>query len=164
MTNRNAFLTMLSISEGTSTVEGSDNGYNVLVGGTLFGTPPDCYADHPHQLVDLGNGLESTAAGRYQILGRYFDVYKKQLNLPDFSPASQDAIAVQLITECDALDDVDAGYLNTAISKCKSRWASLPGAGYGQHEQKFETLQKAYQDAGGVIVSTIGKAQANNED
>lgn len=161
MTNRTAFLTMISISEGTSTIEGSDNGYNVLVGGTLF----EGYADHPRKLVDLGNGLKSTAAGRYQILERYFDVYKEQLGLPDFGHNSQDSIAMQLITECDALKDVDAGYLNVAISKCKSRWASLPGAGYGQHEQKFEMLKKAYTDAGGIISSTnIGQVQANNED
>ena len=34
-----AFLDMLAWSEGTSTVAKSDDGYNVLVGGSLFGIP-----------------------------------------------------------------------------------------------------------------------------
>lgn len=146
MTNRQAFLTMIATSEGTAPL--GDNGYNVLVGGKLF----KGYADHPRILVDLPRlGIKSTAAGRYQILARYFDVYKKQLKLPDFSPASQDAIAVQMIRECGALDDVDAGRVGAAIEKCKSRWASLPGAGYGQHEQNRDFLVSAYIKAGGVV-------------
>ena len=94
--NLKAFLAMIAHSEGTSQIPGSDDGYRVLVGSTpnhprLF----DSYADHPRVLVQLRPGLKSTAAGRYQILERIFDAYKAQLNLPDFSPASQDAIAAQ---------------------------------------------------------------------
>ena len=61
--NLKAFLDMLAWSEGTSTVAGSDNGYNVIVGGSLF----KGYADHPRKLVDIPRlGIKSTAAGRYQ--------------------------------------------------------------------------------------------------
>ena len=85
------------------------------------------------------------------MLARYFDAYKKQLNLNDFSPASQDAIALQQIKECKALADIDAGRIAQAIKKCRRIWASLPGAGYGQHENKIEYLLAAYQKAGGTI-------------
>src|SRR5207249_4184708 len=95
--------------------------------------------------------LSSTAAGRYQILARYFDAYKKQLGLPDFSPASQDAIAMQMVKECKALGDISAGRFADAVTKCASRWASLPGATYGQHVNKIAALQAAYQAAGGVL-------------
>lgn len=148
--NLRAFLDMLAVSEGTSTVKGSDNGYNVLYGGGLFTS----YKDHPRKVLTFkikGNMVPSTAAGRYQILARYYDHYKKQLKLPDFSPASQDAIAIQLIKECKALADIEAGRFDVAVAKCRSRWASLPGAGYNQHEHPIETLRLAYRQAGGMI-------------
>ena len=144
--NQKAFLDMIAVSEGTSRL--GDRGYNVIVGGALF----DGYSDHPRRLVNLPRlGIKSTAAGRYQLLSRYFDAYKRQLGLVDFSPASQDAIAMQQIRECKALDDIDAGRIAQAIMKCARIWASLPGAGYGQHENKLATLEAAYVKAGGVL-------------
>jgi muramidase (phage lysozyme) len=138
--NEKAFLDMLSHSEGT--FGHGDNGYNVIVGGQLFTS----YADHPRVLVGIPKlNIKSTAAGRYQLLSRYFDAYKKQLKLPDFSPASQDAIALQQIKECKALDDINTGKIESAIQKCAHIWASLPGAGYGQHENKAESLLAIYQ-------------------
>jgi muramidase (phage lysozyme) len=152
--NLRAFLQMIAVSELTARLLAlSDNGYNVLVGSTpdhprLFSS----YADHPRQLIDLPRlNIKSTAAGRYQILARYFDAYKKQLGLKDFSPASQDAIAVQMISECGALADVDAGRLADAVEKCRSRWASLPGAGYGQRENTLDALSLAFRRSGGLI-------------
>lgn len=150
MSNLSAFLTMIAVSEGTKGI--GEDGYNVLVGSSkrqafLFTS----YADHPRIEIKLNDSLSSTAAGRYQILRRYFDAYKVQLGLKDFSPDSQDAIALQLIRECGALDDIKAGRLNAAIDKCASRWASLPGAGYGQREQDRKLLQLAYINAGGTI-------------
>lgn len=146
MTNRAAFLSTISHSEGTDRY-GKDRGYNVLVGGTLFVG----YADHPRVLVELRPGLKSTAAGRYQLLSRYFDIYKKQLGLDDFSPDSQDAIALQQIRERAALRDVDDGNIRTAIFKCKNIWASFPGAGYGQHENEVGPLLAFYLKQGGTL-------------
>jgi len=143
--NLKAFLDMIAVSEGTKG-KGND-GYNVIVGGSLFTD----YSDHPKKLVWIRDGLASTAAGRYQLLGRYWDAYKKQLGLKDFSPASQDAVAIQQIKERKALDDIEKGYINVAIDKCKNIWASLPGAGYGQRENKIETLLTAYKTAGGMV-------------
>ncbi len=143
--NLTAFLTMIAVSEGTQGL--GDRGYNVLVGGTLF----DGYADHPRVLVELRPGLKSTAAGRYQILEHEFDVYKPQLHLPDFGPESQDTIAQQMIHECHATADIEAGNLDAAVAKCDSRWASLPGAGYGQREQKLADLENAFTQAGGIL-------------
>jgi muramidase (phage lysozyme) len=82
-------------------------------------------------------------------MGRYWAAYKLQLHLPDFGPLSQDRWAVQLIKECHALDDVLTGHIAIAIGKCRSRWASFPGAGYGQREHTLVALQDAYDRAGG---------------
>lgn len=149
--NQKAFLDTIAYSEGTSTITVSNNGYNVLVGSTqnhplLF----DSYADHPRI---LNTQLNSTAAGRYQLLERYYDAYKKMLKLPDFSPDSQDAIALQQIAESKALSDVDMGDFETAIRKCAHIWASLPGAQYGQHTNKMNDLQDYYCNVGGILTS-----------
>lgn len=148
-----AFLDMIAVSEiGAPLLAASDDGYNVIVGSTA--EHPDLfasYADHPRKLVELRPGLKSTAAGRYQLLSRYFEAYRAQLHLPDFSPESQDAIAVQQIKECHALPEIMAGRLEHAVSLCAHIWASLPGAGYGQHENLFEKLSAAFTQAGGEI-------------
>jgi len=143
-----AFLDMLAWSEFTSRIAGSDDGYNVLVGGAIFPS----YADHPRKSVWIKRfNVWSTAAGRYQLLSRYFDVYKKQLSLPDFSPISQDKIAIQQIRERGALHDIKGGQIESAISKCRNIWASLPGAGYGQIEHAIEPLIQQYVKAGGAL-------------
>lgn len=147
MDRKSAFLKTIAWSEGTdkSGQPTKDRGYDVVVGGSLFNNG---YVDHPRILVNLPRlGIKSTAAGRYQILERYYDHYKAQLKLKDFSPASQDAIAWQLIGECKAQGDVLNGNFEAAIVKCKSRWASLPGAAYGQHEHKMEDLRRIYDAA-----------------
>lgn len=147
--NLSAFLDMLAVSEGTARL--GDDGYNVIVGGDLF----ESYADHPRRLVDLPRlGIKSTAAGRYQLLARYFDAYKRQFprSIHDFSPLAQDWIAIQQIRERRALPDILAGRFDVAVKKVSNIWASLPGAGYGQHENKIERLRLAYVQAGGVVV------------
>lgn len=147
--NRKAFLDMLAWSEGTDNGRQPTNnhGYDVIVGGSLFTD----YSDHPRKLVTLNPKLKSTAAGRYQLLSRYWDAYSKQLGLKDFSPASQDAVALQQIKERKALPDIYTGNIAAAIQKCSNIWASLPGAGYGQHEHKLEHLIAKFKEAGGVV-------------
>lgn len=144
--NVRAFLDMIAWSEGTDheRQRSLHHGYDVVVGGTLFTS----FADHPRMLVDLPRlKIKSTAAGRYQLLSRYFDHYKKQLKLNDFSPQSQDLIAIQQIKECRALALVVNGDIPEAISKVRRIWASLPGAGYGQHEHTLAALLTKYQQA-----------------
>lgn len=132
--NMAAFLDMLAFSEGTSTVSGSDNGYNVNVGRALF----NGYAKHPRIPVMTRWGW-SDAAGRYQIMaaipGRIktdtWDWASRACGVLDFSPSAQDKVAVYLITRRGALADIQAGRLGDAITKYRKEWASLPGAGYG---------------------------------
>lgn len=154
--NLRAFLDMIAVSEiGKALLDRSANGYDVIVGSTA-GKPDlfTSYADHPRKLVSMlikGRVVKSTAAGRYQILERYFDYYRRTLALPDFGPESQDRIARQLIRECGALNDIEDGLFASAVQKCRSRWASLPGAGYGQHENGIDGLRAAYLLSGGRL-------------
>lgn len=156
--NVKAFLTMLSVSEDTSTSPATKcNGYDVIVTGkdgkreifTDFSTHP--FAGGRPAKVLNSRGLASTASGRYQHLVKHWEHYKKLLQLPDFGPESQDKWAIQLIKECRALEDVKAGRIELAISKCRNIWASLPGAGYGQREHNVAFLLDAYRRAGGIL-------------
>jgi len=150
--NLKAFLDMIAYSEiGPALLAVSDNGYNVIVGSTpanpiLFTD----YSKHPRQRQQITPTLASDAAGRYQFMGRYWEHYQKQLDLPDFGPESQDKWAIQLIKECGAMHSIESGLVSNAITSCRSRWASFPGAGYNQHEHKMADLVAAYVDAGGA--------------
>ncbi|MCD9457358.1 glycoside hydrolase family 104 protein, partial [Klebsiella pneumoniae] len=95
-------------------------------------------------------GEKSTASGRYQQLYLFWPHYKKPLALPDFSPVSQDRLAIQLIRERGALEDLQQGRIERAISRCRNIWASLPGAGYGQREHSLDKLVAVWRKAGGV--------------
>lgn len=154
MTGQNfkAFLDMIAVSEGTA--GHGEDGYNVIVGGSLFpkiGGETD-YRDHPRKKIYLPRlKIYSTAAGRYQLLTRYWDAYRQQLDLRDFSPASQDAVALQQIRERRAVADIELGCIPEAIEKCRNIWASFPGAGYGQREHKLDRLLGAYEQAGGQL-------------
>jgi len=141
--NVRAFLDMIAYAEGTA--GRGEDGYNILFGYGTFNS----YADHPRVYVPYGT-TSSSAAGRYQILARTWDGLRGKLGLTDFSPASQDAAAVELIRERGALADVQAGRTAAAIRKVAKVWASLPGAGYDQPERNLTALLQAYARAGGT--------------
>lgn len=156
--NLTAFLDMLSVSEGTSTSPATVcEGYDVIVTGVdgvaeIF----DDFSDHPFangrkSKVINSHGLTSNASGRYQFMLRDWAHYRDQLALPDFGPHSQDLWATQLIRERHALEDIDAGHIAIAIAKVSNLWASLPGSGYGQHENRLAALEDAYERAGGTF-------------
>ena len=73
-----------------------NHGYDVIVGEKylLITRSPS-----PRKLVHFGQ-LKSTGAGRYQLLSRWWDAYRKQLGLKDFLSKSQDAVALQQIKDC----------------------------------------------------------------
>lgn len=154
-----AFLQTIRKAEGTA----GPNGYRTMFGGALFGD----FSDHPRRAVQFtdraGRRLWTSAAGAYQFMAvsplptggttkvDTWDRIAARLGLTDFSPASQDAAALELIREADALQLVQAGEFDAAVSKVRRIWASLPGAGYAQPERSIETLRAAYLDAGGSL-------------
>ena len=133
---------MIQYAEGTF---GKD-GYRKMYGGTLFND----LSKHPNT-PNTKWGITSTAAGAYQILSKTWAELQKKLNLPDFSPLSQDKAAIELIRRRKALEDVMAGRFTVAIAKCRKEWASLPGAGYGQNEKNIKSLASVYKVAGGNL-------------
>ena len=90
---RKAFLAW---SEGTDNgrQKTRNHGYDVIVGGELFTDYSDasqtCHAKPKTQI----NRRRTLPA-----FSRWWDAYRKQLGLKDFSPKSQDAVALQQIKE-----------------------------------------------------------------
>ncbi len=140
--NLKAFLLMLQYAEGTFGV----NAYRTLYGGELFND----FSRHPNRAIRK-SGITSTAAGAYQFLYKTWAELQQQLGLHDFSPFNQDRAAIELIRRKGALADVLAGRFSEAIYKCRKTWASLPGAGYKQHEHSLSSLAMVYQQHGGSI-------------
>lgn len=142
--NLRAFLLMIQFAEGTI----GSQAYSMLYGGSFFSG----FNQHPNRAISRW-GITSTAAGAYQFLYKTWSYLQQKLNLPDFSPKSQDLAAIELIREKAALVDVYAGRIFEAISKCRKVWASFPGAGYGQTEKSRTILLQAYLKNGGTLTS-----------
>jgi muramidase (phage lysozyme) len=152
-----AFLDLIAVSEigrAMLAMPETDDGYRVLVGSTphkllLFND----YSRHPQI---LNHALNSTAAGRYQIirgtwLGVAGELKHHGRELPDFSPVSQDRAAIELIRGRGALPEIQHGNIERAIELCNQEWASFPGAGATlpdgkpQHEGRMTDLLNAYE-------------------
>ena len=155
-----AFLGMIRQAEGTAS---GSNPYAVCYG---YRHTIQNFSDHPaitgewrgERLPDamcinagFGPGCVSTAAGAYQIIKPTWLKMQAALSLPDFGPASQDAAAVELIRRRAALEDVKAGRITEAITKCRNEWASLPGNYAKQGQRSIETLAAWYEQNGGFI-------------
>ena len=117
---------MLAWSEEliTDVQKARNHGYDVIVGGELFTD----YSGHPHRLVTLNPKLRQQAPDATS----FFPVGGMPTangSLKDFSPKSQDAVALQQIKERGALPMIDRGDIRQAIDRCSNIWASLPGAG-----------------------------------
>ena len=155
--NTAAFLMALRLGEGTSAA----HGYEILCGGGRMKS----FAQHPALLGWTGwrmplamaaaagfpNGAVSTAAGAFQITRPTWKRVSAKCGLTDFTPASQDKAALQLIAEKGALGDVQAGRVELAVSKVRKIWASLPGAGYGQREVGMLAFVDKFKNAGGTL-------------
>ena len=117
---------MLAWSEGTDNgrQKTRNHGYDVIVGGKLFTD----YSDHPRKLVTLNPKLKSTGAGHTS----FFPVGgmpTQQLGL-NFSPKSQDAVALQQI-ERGALPMIDRGDIRGQSTVAAISGLHCRGAGYG---------------------------------
>jgi muramidase (phage lysozyme) len=151
-----AMLDVLVYSEGTGA------GYGTIVKGTVKSAPfnPELvgktnvsitdFSRHPQILVAVtGTGKDSTAAGRYQFLYKTWQYYGGDTK--DFTPRSQDLIAVYAFIKRKMVASLLAGDVKKAINTGAPEWASLPmsnGKSYhGQPVKSIEELIKVYNDA-----------------
>lgn len=134
--NVGKFLDFLGAAEGA--------GYNTVVGGGSFSS----YDRHPDVVGVRTKEGPSTAAGKYQITKTTYDDVAPKLGITDFSPASQDRIALELIRRKGALADVQSGNYEAAISKLGGTWASLPSSPYNQPKRSTDWVNNYF---GGTV-------------
>jgi lysozyme len=164
-----AFLTLIRTTEGTERLA---NPYAAVYGYVFEITD---FSDHPANLgwkgerlpdhycraAGLTPGCVSTAAGAYQFIkptwsgktvkGIFYPGLKQRLNLPDFSPESQDRAAIALLDQIGAIPSIQRGDFQRAIQVASSQWASLPYSRSGQPKFPMQTALQIYQDAGGLL-------------
>jgi lysozyme len=156
--NLSAFLAMLRQAE----TGGALDPYRTVYGGgqvrSLAGHPAVTgewpgvvLPDRVCELAGFGAGCRSTAAGAYQIIRPTWLGVRDALGLPDFSQASQDAAAIELVRRRGALTDAQAGRLAQAVDKCKPEWASLPGNYAQQGQRSISQIAAWFSAAGGSI-------------
>jgi muramidase (phage lysozyme) len=141
--NLKAFLMVIRYAEGTD----SQDGYQIQYTGTRFYD----FADHP-RIARCGNirgkSVCSTAAGAYQFLETTWDDVASAVGVSDFSPASQDRGAMELIYRAGAMSDVESGKIPKAIAKLANVWASFPrwsGDADGSYSQSVVSMDELLQ-------------------
>ena len=154
-----AFLKMIRWAEGT---DGKD-GYKTQFTGAKF----EDLSDHPREIkCSIFNKKKfcSDASGAYQILsaptwdGQWVDGEKRiglkeKLNLPDFSPKSQDLAAIDLLKDAGAIALIEKDDIAGAIAKACPIWASLPcfngdlKGKYNQAVKPMPSLLQRYREA-----------------
>lgn len=140
--NLQKYLNAIALSEGTAGY--MNNGYNTMFGGDQFSD----MSDHPRILKEFtdksGKRDKTSAAGRYQFTQASWDEAKAALNLPDFSPRSQDMAALYLIQRAGQLDNVLNGNFADATAGLGGVWASLPSSTYAQPKHSYEAMDNFY--------------------
>ncbi|QSI78613.1 glycoside hydrolase family 24 protein [Niveibacterium microcysteis] len=133
--------------------EGGD--YNLKFGG-VKGKKNDKwqftdYGTHP----GVGSDGKTTAAGMYQINKSTWKEMGGKMGLTDFSPATQDLLAVEILRTIHVIDDIVAGDVNAALKAASRRWAALPqgpklGGRYDQPYMPYDEFISAYKRLGGT--------------
>ena len=160
--NLSAFLFMIRSTEHVYPRDVlNDAAYSIFYGGSRFSN----FADHPVltgekkgvplpdamcRASGLKPGCVSTAAGAYQIIKPTWVRIKSRLGLMDFSPASQDMAAVELLREAGALDLIEAGDIEGAIKKSSRIWASLPGSTAQQNPRAMDYALNRFDEGLGL--------------
>lgn len=148
-----AFLATIRWAEtGTS----DKSSYNKLVFNGTFND----FSAHPKikQCAPInGKRVCSTAAGAYQMLDISWNDVAPKLGLKDFTPPSQDKMAIEYIRRNKAIDDVESGNVEMAFCKVGKVWASFICNNYNQNPRTTEELKNYYNKqliaAGGEPVS-----------
>lgn len=152
--NVSAFLMMIRHCEGTA----AEDGYTYLFGCTpknkiTFGS----FDVHPNRRAKYtdksGKKIISTAAGAYQILWGTWKHLKVKYGFTDFTPETQDLMAVALLSEMNCVMKLMSGEFQFALDRANNIWASLPGANVNQPEKKMGECIAWYKQYGGVDIN-----------
>lgn len=136
--NLQAFL--MAIRSGESGV--TDAAYGMMVfGGSFsdFSTHPKVFKTNPR------DGTKTSAAGAYQITYTTWVWLHVLAGVNDFSPASQDLMAIAYLRKIGALGDILDGNFSSAARKCKPVWQAFTVPSL------LSRMTMTYRNYGGVI-------------
>jgi muramidase (phage lysozyme) len=142
-----AFLKAIAAAEGG----GYDFRYGALKGRSNDRWRFTDTSTHPGPGIDG----KTTAAGMYQITRPTWQHHGGKLGLTDFSPRTQDLIAVEILRSLGVIEAIKEGEIAEVMPKVARTWAALPkGPGQCNHYPPqrymgFETFLAAYLSAGG---------------
>ncbi len=110
-------------------------------------------------LTIQGRGTQSNAVGAYQITEPTWRQAVAALAaggtpIVDFSAASQDKVATQIIQSHHALDLVLSGHMGQAVARLKQTWVSLPG---GVQQARRLDIQGARRRFDRYVADYLGK-------
>ena len=148
-TNMWAFLKAIAEAEGG----GYDFKYGAVKGKKDDPWRFTDYSTHPGH----GLGGRTTAAGMYQ---ENIDTWREMggnMGLSDFTPETQDLIAVEILRVINVAESIKSGDINAALDKASRRWSSLPmgkgKTGYypKQPSVSFDKFESDYKRFGGTV-------------
>jgi muramidase (phage lysozyme) len=146
--NVSAFLKAIAEAEGG----GYDFKYGAIKGKRNDPWRFSDFSTHPGP----GFGGSTTAAGMYQITIATWRQHGGKMGLTDFSPTTQDLMAVEILRSLRIIDKIRSGDVAGAIGPAARTWAALPmGPGLGnahppQPFVKYDEFFHNYQAAGGT--------------
>jgi muramidase (phage lysozyme) len=149
--NVRTFLHTIAETETETEGGGYDFKYGALKGRK---NDPWRFTDFSTHLGPCVDG-KNTAAGMYQTLKDTWKVRIENMGLTDFSPMTQDLIAVDILRTIHALDAVMSGDLPSALEKASAQWSSLPkGPSQGGHypdqiTKPYEQVVEIFKNNGG---------------
>jgi muramidase (phage lysozyme) len=103
-----------------------------------------------------GYGGKTTAAGMYQITIATWRNHGGKMGLTDFTPKTQDLIAVEMLRSLGVIEQIKAGDIAGAMPQAARWWAALPmGPGLANRHSPqpyvdYGTFLANYKAAGGI--------------
>ncbi len=147
--NMQAFLKAIAEAEGG----GYDFKYGAVRGKKNDPWRFADYSTHPGP----GVGGKTTAAGMYQENIETWREMGGNMGLSDFTPETQDLIAVEILRVIKVAESIKSGDINAALDKASHRWSALPQgkgkAGYypKQPSVSFDKFESDYKRFGGTV-------------
>lgn len=149
-----SYLQLPQVRAALDTIAWAEGGksYNTLFGGGKFSS----YATHPGNPA-LGDARfynaqwNTTAAGRYQIVWSTYRTLAPSLGISDFSPESQDVLALAEAQAKGGLSNIVAGNFEQALKDLgangRCAWAALPYSSCGQGRRPLQQTLNYYRSA-----------------
>lgn len=147
--NIRAFLKAIAEAEGG----GYDFKYGAVKGKRNDPWRFTDFSTHPGP----GLGGVTTAAGMYQENIKTWREMSGRMGLADFTPETQDLVAVEILRTIRAIDAIAMGDIGNGLEKASHRWSSLPqGKGLpGRYPPQpcvsYELFEAEYKKAGGIV-------------